>query len=101
MGITHIISIIFGMASIRWVALMLTAKQIEFVFEWASTIILLCGAYLTSINVYPLNVYLSMVGNLGWLVVALCWRKWSLIIIQLVITVIYISGLISSKEIVF
>ena len=71
-------------------------KQVEFAFEWGSTAILLCGAYLTSVNIYPLNVYLSMAGNLGWLVVALCWRKWSLIIIQLVITVIYVSGLIKN-----
>ena len=77
---------------------MLTSKRIEFVFEWASTVVLLCGAYLTSVNVYPLNVYLSMAGNLGWLVVAVIWRKWSLIIIQLVITVIYVSGLIKTGE---
>lgn len=75
---------------------MKVTKQVEFFFEWASTFILLFGAYLTSVNVYPLNVYLSMVGNLGWLVVALSWRRWSLIVIQLVITLIYVSGLIKT-----
>lgn len=69
-------------------------KKVEFFFEWASTFILLCGAALTSLNIYPLNVYLSMAGNLGWLVVALSWRRPSLIVIQLVITVIYVAGLI-------
>jgi hypothetical protein len=41
-----------------------------------------------------MNVFLSLAGNLGWLVVSLIWRKTSLIVIQLVITVIYVAGLI-------
>ena len=73
---------------------MLTKKRIEFIFEWGSTIILLCGAALTSLNIYPMNVFLSLVGNLGWLVVSVMWRKPSLIVIQLVITIIYVAGLI-------
>jgi hypothetical protein len=71
-------------------------KKIEFCFEWLATFLLLTGAALTSYNVYPMNVYFSLVGNLGWLVVALSWRKWSLITIQLVITVIYLAGLINN-----
>ncbi|NDB61336.1 hypothetical protein EB001_23295 [bacterium] len=69
-------------------------RKVEFFFEWASTIILLSGAALTSLNIYPMNVFLSIVGNLGWLVVSIMWRKPSLIVIQLVITVIYVAGLI-------
>ena len=69
-------------------------SKVEFIFEWGSTIILLCGAALTSLNIYPMNVFLSLAGNLGWLVVSVMWRKPSLIVIQLVITVIYVAGLI-------
>jgi len=69
-------------------------KKVEFCFEWISTFILLAGAALTSLNIYPMNVFLSLAGNLGWLVVAVAWRKPSLIVIQLVITVIYVAGLI-------
>jgi hypothetical protein len=66
----------------------------EFVFEWSSTIILLIGAALTSLNIYPMNVFLSLAGNVGWLVVSIMWRKPSLIVIQLVISFIYVAGLI-------
>ena len=69
-------------------------KHIEFFFEWGSTFILLCGAALTSLNIYPANVFFSLAGNLGWLVVSLIWRKPSLIVIQLVISFIYVAGLI-------
>jgi hypothetical protein len=72
------------------------SKRIEFFFEWVSTFVLLAGAALTSLNIYPTNVYLSMAGNMGWLVVALMWKRWSLIVIQLVISVIYIGGLINT-----
>ena len=87
-------STIFGKVYHRWGMSMLTKKQVEFFFEWGSTFILLCGAALTSLNVYPMNVFLSLAGNLGWLVVSLMWRKPSLIVIQLVISVIYVAGLV-------
>ena len=91
--INHITLTIYGSVFHRWGMSMLTKKQIEFIFEWTSTIILLCGAALTSLNIYPANVFLSLVGNLGWLVVSLMWRKPSLIVIQLVISFIYVAGL--------
>jgi hypothetical protein len=69
-------------------------SKIEFILEWSSTFILLCGAALTSLNIYPANVVLSLVGNLGWLVISLMWRRPSLIVIQLVISFIYVAGLI-------
>lgn len=72
----------------------MNSKTLEFVIEWSATLILLCGAALTSLNIYPMNVFFSLVGNLGWLVVSLMWRRPSLIVIQLVISVIYVAGLI-------
>jgi hypothetical protein len=94
MDISNTTSIIFGSVFHRWEMSMFTKKRIEFFFEWTSTIILLAGAALTSLNIYPANVFLSLAGNLGWLVVSLMWRKPSLIVIQLVISFIYVAGLI-------
>lgn len=65
-----------------------------FFLEWCSTIILLTGVALTSLNIHPLNLYISALGNLGWLFVALIWRKWSIITIQVVITIIYSFGIV-------
>ena len=69
-------------------------KKIEFVLEWFATILLIVGVATTSWNIYPLNIYLSLAGNFAWLLVALVWRKWSLITIQFVIILIYISGVV-------
>ena len=69
-------------------------NKLEFFLEWISTFVLLGGAALTSLNIYPMNVFMSLAGNLGWLFVALSWRRPSLIVIQLVISLIYVAGLI-------
>ena len=68
----------------------------EFFLEWTSTFILFIGVSLTALNIYPMNVYVSLLGNFGWFLVALMWRKWSLITIQVVITFIYIWGLFNT-----
>ena len=70
-------------------------KRLEFILEWSSTALVIVGAILTAWNVYPANLAVQFVGNMGWLAVGYMWRKWSLMTIQAVISVIYITGLIS------
>ena len=78
---------------IKWGGLVL--KKLEFVVEWVATALLIAGVALTAWNVYPENIYLSLAGNFAWLLVALVWKKMSLITIQTVILFIYISELLS------
>jgi len=66
----------------------------EFWFEWSMTIILIIGVVLTSFNIYPLNLWILLVGNLGWVFLGIIWKKWSLIIVQSLITIIYIAGVV-------
>ena len=68
-------------------------SKFEFALEWISTSVLIVGVYLTAVNYYPLNIWVSLAGNIGWLAVAWLWRKWSLIIVQLIITLVYIMGI--------
>ena len=66
----------------------------EWWIEWSATLILMIGVALTAWNIYPLNIYFSLAGNFGWLVVGYMWKKWSLIAIQYVVSGLYIAGLI-------
>ena len=70
-------------------------KKYDWIFytEWASTVILMIGVIYTSLNIYPTNVYWSLAGNTGWAIVAVAWRKWSLFVIQFILSAIYIAGL--------
>lgn len=70
--------------------------SIEFWVEWSATVILIVGVALTAWNIYPLNIYFSLLGNFGWFIIGLMWRKWSLLTIQLVVTVIYVAGLLTN-----
>jgi len=60
--------------------------------EWIATITLIAGVALTSWNVYPANIYISALGNFLWLLIALHWKKWSLITIQFFVILIYAAG---------
>jgi hypothetical protein len=71
----------------------LVNKSLEWWFEWGSTAVLIIGVTLTAYNIYPLNVWFSMAGNFGWFVVGWMWRKYSLLTIQVVVTIIYVAGL--------
>ena len=70
--------------------------QTDKILEWSSTVVLLVGVYLTAVNIYPMNVYISLIGNFGWLVVAVLWRKWSLLTVQLVIVALYFYGVLTT-----
>ncbi len=70
-------------------------KNIEWWIEWVSTVVLIIGVALTAYNVYPLNIWLSFLGNIGWFVIGWMWKKYSLLTIQVVISIIYILGLMS------
>jgi len=66
----------------------------EKLFEWSATFVLMIGVALTAWNFYPANIYFSLLGNVMWMVLGFMWKKWSLITIQALITVIYILGII-------
>jgi uncharacterized membrane protein len=63
------------------------------IIEWIATITLIVAVALTSWNIYPANIYVSLLGNFLWLLMGIHWKKWSLIIIQVFITIIYLFGL--------
>ena len=56
------------------------------IINWYGTI--------TSNNVYPLNIFVHMIGLIGWLVVALMWNDRALIIINAVGVAIMANGLV-------
>ena len=63
------------------------------IIEWTLTALLITGVTLTSFNIYPMNLWVCLAGNIGWIYLAWIWRKWSLFVVQLIITIIYILGI--------
>ena len=62
--------------------------------KWAGTISLLVGAACTSLDIVPINLFLSTLGGVFWLVVGiLCWDK-SLILLNICVGSIYFAGFV-------
>ena len=70
------------------------SKRIELIVEIIATITLIAGVALNSYNIYPMNLYVNIVANIFWFFLGMQWKKWSLITIQVVVLVLYGSGLI-------
>lgn len=69
-------------------------KDIVFYLKWLATFVTIIGAICTSVNLYPLGPALLNVGAFLWLIVAIKWREWSLIVINATLLLIYTVGLI-------
>jgi hypothetical protein len=62
--------------------------------EWVATVSFLISVALTSLNYYPEYLYASLLTNLLWLLVGIIWKKWSLIIVEAVVCIMYAVGIV-------
>jgi len=70
-------------------------KRLEWCMEWGSTALLIVVVALTAFNVFPLNLWVCLAANAGWTVMGIIWKKWSLLIVQAVVSAIYIFGMVT------
>jgi hypothetical protein len=63
--------------------------------KWSGTILCLAGIGLTSFNVYPLNIILSLIGSTLWTVAAIIQRDKPLFLVEAVAVLFYLAGLIT------
>ena len=68
--------------------------------KWAGTILCLLGIGLTSFNIYPANVVLSLIGSTLWTVAAIIQRDKPLFLVEAVAVVFYLAGIINYMRIV-
>lgn len=63
--------------------------------KWLGTILCLCGIFLTSFNIYPLNIVLSLIGSTLWTVAGIIQRDAPLFLVEAVAVVFYMAGMIN------
>ena len=61
--------------------------------KWVSTGIMLLAALAIVEGVYPTSIYLLDLGSLAWLITAIMWREWSLIVVNASLLLVYVYGL--------
>jgi hypothetical protein len=70
-------------------------KTKDWYLKWVSSIILIIGILFTAQNIYPINLFISSVGLLGWTIVGLIWNDRALLIVNGISLSIYLNGIIN------
>jgi phosphate starvation-inducible membrane PsiE len=68
-------------------------KDVLFYIKWFATFATIIGALLTSFKMDPYNIIFFNIGALSWLIVAIKWKEYALILINSVLLLIYFIGL--------
>lgn len=63
------------------------------IFKWSATALLIIGFGLASYDVYPTGPIIQLAGGALWLVVSIRWREPALIVTNSVMTAVGIIGL--------
>lgn len=61
--------------------------------RWSGTVLCLIGIALTSLNIYPLNLFFGLVGSFLWTVQGYLYRDNALLIVEAVAVLMYMAGL--------
>jgi hypothetical protein len=62
--------------------------------KWTGTILCLIGIGLTSLNIFPLNLWFGLIGSLLWTVAGHKDKDYALFTVEAVAVLMYLGGLI-------
>jgi hypothetical protein len=62
--------------------------------RWTGTVLCLIGIALTSLNIYPLNLFFGLVGSFLWTLQGYINKDYALLIVEAVAVIIYIAGVL-------
>lgn len=62
--------------------------------KWTGTILCLIGILLTSVNIYPLNIFIGFVGSVLWALAGYMQDDTPLFVVEIVATGFYLSGIV-------
>ena len=65
------------------------------ILKWVASIIQILGYTATAFGMTPLNIYLFLVGLVGWFTVGFFWRDKAIMLIHVVALGAMIAGLVS------
>ena len=68
--------------------------KIDQLLKWLATAILIVGAGVNGLGIYPLGPIILAVGGYVWLIVAVMWREWSLVATNFVMSTVGVITLL-------
>ena len=70
--------------------------DLSWYIKWTSSFFLIIAMMMTSANIFPINLYVALVGMIGWLIVGILWHDRALIVLNAVSVGIYGIGIMNS-----
>lgn len=70
--------------------------DLSWYIKWTGSMFLIVAMMMTSVNIFPLNLYVALVGMTAWLVVGILWHDRALIVLNAVSVAIYGLGIMNS-----
>ena len=70
--------------------------DLSWYIKWTGSLFLIVAMMMTSANIFPLNLYVALVGMTGWLIVGILWHDRALIVLNAVSVAIYCVGIMNS-----
>ena len=63
--------------------------------KWISSLVIIVGMIMSSLNIYPYNLYIHLIGVAGWLWVGFLWHDRALILLNAIAVVIFALGIVN------
>ena len=63
--------------------------------KWTGTALCLLGIALTSLNIYPLNIFIGFIGSLLWAIAGYIQDDNALLVVEAVAVLLYLAGLVN------
>ncbi len=70
------------------------SNGLDWYIKWFASIVLIIGAAVTALDMYPYNMYFQFIGITGWLIVGIMWKDWALIVVNSIGSLILLAGII-------
>ena len=70
--------------------------DLSWYIKWTGSVFLIVAMMMTSVNIFPLNLYVALVGMTAWLVVGILWHDRALIVLNAVSVAIYGVGIMNN-----
>ena len=67
--------------------------DLSWYIKWTGSLFLIVAMMMTSANIFPMNLYVALVGMVAWLFVGILWHDRALIVLNSISLAIYTLGI--------
>ena len=78
-----------------WLRSITPKGDLSWYIKWVSSVIIIIGMIMSSVNFFPYNLFIHFIGVSGWFVVGLLWNDRSLILLNGIAMVIFSIGIMN------